>query len=177
MNAILKPDTLFFGQQYDEYGNVQTVVAKVGEVDILEGKPLDIIDNTLLYFGSSLRGAKEGAKAILNNASCPPLLLSKDLDLVLVPSEGYQSETCIWFILKYIVYCDQDASGNGIVVLSDGSRVQINGRREKMLKKIALATKLRDFVHNRHLQFHEPINNPKPYEGKINSNRFALHYE
>ncbi|WP_407676702.1 competence protein ComK [Planomicrobium stackebrandtii] len=57
--------------------------------------PLNLIDTNLRFRGSSMRGALEGARAILEKKSMNPLILDKERDIILFPCRSPFREDCV----------------------------------------------------------------------------------
>ena len=175
MSYVMKENTMVILPKYNSFGQLITVVAEYGKVEEVEMKPIDFIDGTLRYFGSSLRGAKDGAKELLGKVSRPPIMVSEELDLYLVPSAAHKSDRCIWFVLKYIVDCDVDENGNTVVMLLDGSRVEVDISKQRMNDRINQAHALKGRKQNRSKFYYFLPTIHKPF--LVKQNNYQLNFE
>ena len=65
-------------------------------------KPLEIVDYSCKYFGSSYPGRKDGAKNILNSSYKLPILVEDTNNLIFFPTSSPEDKNCSWISLKNI---------------------------------------------------------------------------
>lgn len=65
--------------------------------------PEKVIDYSLEYYGSSMKGSQEASKSILGNKSILPILINAQLDIYLFPSALPKRTNCIWFSHSHIM--------------------------------------------------------------------------
>ena len=65
-------------------------------------RPLEIINYSCKYFGSSYHGRKEGSKGILNSSYKLPILVEDTRNLVFFPTTSPIDDDCSWISLKNI---------------------------------------------------------------------------
>ena len=93
----IKPETVMIVPDYNEHGYLNALVYKRDGVLKTDLSPYDLIDYNLRYLGSSLRGAIEGAKSMLGKVSMNPIIMDKELDIILFPCKSPTREDCVWF--------------------------------------------------------------------------------
>ncbi|WP_110926742.1 competence protein ComK [Bacillus massiliglaciei] len=72
---LINPETVALLVAYDSEGNEQTLVLE-GKVSFyVSKKPLEIMNDTLKYFGSDVEGALTGAKAVLGEGYMLPICI------------------------------------------------------------------------------------------------------
>ena len=68
----------------------------------VSGKPLEIVDYSCKYFGSSYPGRKEGSKDVLNSSYKLPIVVEDTRNLVFFPTTSPTDDDCSWISLKNI---------------------------------------------------------------------------
>ncbi|MGN1402207.1 MAG: competence protein ComK [Bacillus sp. (in: firmicutes)] len=97
---LIGPDTLLLKAEYRKNGYLHTIIVNGNQVIEVSKPPLDVINDTLLQYGSSLAGAKEAAKHHMGNKYTLPLALHGGI--ILFPVESPSRDTCIWLVLNNV---------------------------------------------------------------------------
>lgn len=133
---IMNIETAALIPHYNEFGRLVTIVFERDRYFIVEMSPYALIDYNLRYYGSSMRGAKDGAKDVIGNISMPPVAINEALEIYWLPSKSPTEDDCVWFGLHFIVSCDCDGQGGANVSLTNGYVVQVDLCYKKMNKRI-----------------------------------------
>lgn len=64
--------------------------------------PLEILDYSCKYFGSSYPGRKDGSKDILNSSYKLPILVEDTRNIIFFPTSSPLDDNCIWISLSNI---------------------------------------------------------------------------
>ncbi len=64
--------------------------------------PLEILDYSCKYFGSSYPGRKDGSKDILNSSYKLPILVEDTRNIIFFPTSSPLDDSCIWISLSNI---------------------------------------------------------------------------
>lgn len=149
INYVLDNNTILFSPMYDEFGYLHTTVRDVNGIFNTELGPTLLIDFNLRYYGSSLRGAIDGANMILGNGHMNPVIVNEKLDLYWLPSKSPYKDDCIWFALHHIKdYFDADGKRTKII-FSNGSTIIIEMSRNSFDLKVQKAYKLKGKLESR----------------------------
>ena len=119
-----------------DYGELHSIVINNGQQVEVSLSPKEIIDQNLRRIGTSLRGARDGAKEVLGSASMHPVVLSIEKGMYWFPSESYNNDSCAWFALQYFQDCeaiDEDEAG---VILTNGYRVKVKVSKGSFDKRV-----------------------------------------
>lgn len=146
---VVKHETVLFLPKYNQYGNPSTVVMEESAPFEVSMHPKSLIDYNLKYYGSSLQGARDGAKAILGEVRMYPVVINEKLDIFWFPSKSVVSADCIWFALHHLRDYAAIDSKNTKVLLSNGSTVSIETSIYSFDKKVQRAYKLRGKIAGR----------------------------
>ncbi len=65
-------------------------------------KPLEIVDYSCKYFGSSYPGRKEGSRNILNSKYKLPVVIEDSRYIIFFPTNSPEDDNCVWISLKNI---------------------------------------------------------------------------
>ena len=69
---------------------------------IVQNSPFHIMEESCEYFGSSLEGRKEGAKAILGAEYKVPIIVEDSNNLIAFPTTSPYAPDCCWISLKRV---------------------------------------------------------------------------
>ncbi|MFF5996793.1 competence protein ComK [Lysinibacillus sp. KU-BSD001] len=83
-------------------GEVHSVILHDQQIYHHPKPPLAIFNDNLFRIGSSLRGAKDAAEAMLGSTSMFPFMIDLEHKIVWFPSESPANIDCVWFALHAI---------------------------------------------------------------------------
>ena len=93
---------MVFLTKFDENGNPMTIIMESNYTFEELSSSTELVDYSLKYFGLSLRGARDGSRAVLGNITKYPVLMCERLDLYWFPSKSPRLHECIWFALHHV---------------------------------------------------------------------------
>ncbi|KYC89947.1 competence protein ComK [Heyndrickxia sporothermodurans] len=96
---IINNRTCIIYPYFDQYGNLFAIVIETEGVYLVNLSPMEIVEHSLLNYGSSYQGAKEGARHLLGNTTMNPLMISEKLGIYAIPTMSPSSKECVWFML------------------------------------------------------------------------------
>ncbi|MBO0589489.1 competence protein ComK [Sporosarcina sp. E16_8] len=147
-NYVITYSTILFLPRY-ESGNLFTTVLDNSSPFVVELEPTALIDLSLKYYGSSLRGAGDGANMILGKGKMYPVIVNEKLDLYWFPSKSPLKCDCIWFALHHIEETIELPNKRTQIIFSDGSTITIAISKMSFDKKIQIAYKLKGKLESR----------------------------
>ena len=89
------PDSLLMKSYYQDGHLLAHVYEKEREL-LVRQKPKDVIDYSCQYYGTSLEGNQKGASIVTNYKKKLPVVICKELNLVVFPSSSPSKDTCYW---------------------------------------------------------------------------------
>lgn len=123
--------------KFDEFNNPYTVVYHANGVKKVNLTPHQLLDQELNESGSSLRGAKEAAKAMLGSSSIHPILIPmRSFISVWFPSESTRNDTHIYFELHAIVKVIPLPDEACLVVVSNGDTIEVAVSEQKFKRRM-----------------------------------------
>ncbi|MCM3111966.1 competence protein ComK [Lederbergia lenta] len=87
---------------FDSYGHLFTRVIEGDTSFLVSMSPLQIIEESIIYFGNDYKGARVAAKQALGNIDMPPIKISGSLGIYWFPSMSPSRDECIWFCEDHI---------------------------------------------------------------------------
>ena len=146
---IVRKETMLFLPKFDHFGNLFTVVIENDLEFYVEMSPKVLMDACLGYYGSSLRGASDGAKTILGNIRMCPVLMNGVLELYWFPTKSQDKEDCVWFALHHVKSYERAGVKETKITLSNGVTAIVDVSLYTFKKKIQLAYQLKCKIEER----------------------------
>ncbi|WP_449403813.1 competence protein ComK [Exiguobacterium artemiae] len=100
MRHKITEETLALVPKYGPYGEPQTLLIQEQSEVVLEGHPIKLIEESCLYFGSSMRGRIEAARHILGPNRKTPVLIDWKAQTIFFPTTAKEKAECIWINFK-----------------------------------------------------------------------------
>jgi competence protein ComK len=132
---ILTSETLFMIPDYDRHDRVCTLVQEGKESLIVSQSPKKILEDTMKYYGFTLEGAINGAKAVLGNYHMVPIVVSAPLNMYWFPTQSPSSEHCIWISLVHIEDIVPYSYLQSLVSFKTGVSIIINKKAARLINK------------------------------------------
>ena len=115
----------------------------------VERKPLEIIDYSCKYFGSSYPGRKEGSKDILNSSYKLPILVEDTRNLVFFPTTSPVDNDCSWISLKNIKEYKRLNNLQTEVEFKNGKIITVDISYNSFNNQVMRASRLESITRNR----------------------------
>ncbi|CAH0343788.1 competence protein ComK [Bacillus sp. CECT 9360] len=93
---ILNHDSSIVAPEFDGYGHENSIVIENDQPFIVRMRPVDLINETIKYYGFSLSGAIEGSRSILGNINMPPIVVIPSSDTIWFPCKSHKHKDCVW---------------------------------------------------------------------------------
>ena len=176
---IVNVNTDVFIPYYNEFGELRTIVLERDLCKEVPLSPYKLIDYNLRYYGSSMRGARDGVKATIGTASRPPVMINEAQGIYMVPSKSPRLESCIWFNLDSYLKCVDDQLGGAYVILTNGNIIQVDVPKIRMENHFDRAYVLKSKREKRTKQMEQTDPISKRFFVKFNPNQlnFELYEE
>ncbi|MDW0113129.1 competence protein ComK [Sporosarcina saromensis] len=124
---------------------------------LVEEKQEEILNATLLYYGASLRGARDGAKSILGKIKKMPIMVNETLGHYWFPVISPAKPVCIWLALHHIISYESIDKTHTKVWLSGGSFIIVPISKKSLEEKIQRTCTLRYEIETRTARATEQI--------------------
>lgn len=135
-------DTMMILPNYTN-GQLNSLVCRKNGCVVADKNPYQLIDYNLLYRGTSLRGAMEGANHVLGNVSMHPIIVDYEKEIILFPCKSPFRKDCVWFSLRHVYATEDLKDKQTLVTLSNGSTIVVDISNETFERKLRKAYELR----------------------------------
>ena len=140
-------DACVLQPKFDQFNNLYTLMVTPNGYNKVPFTPMQLLDMELKQHGSSLKGAKEAAKAVLNSNSVNPIMIPRSpLVHIWFPTEAMRnSEYCMYFALHHVEKIEPYTENRSIAVLMNYERIQVPVSYSKLNKQWS---KAKDYFSN-----------------------------
>ncbi|MEK4079047.1 competence protein ComK [Solibacillus sp. FSL K6-1126] len=128
--CVLKP-------KFDQFNNLYTLVITPNGYKKVPFTPMQLLDMELKQHGSSLKGAKEAAKAVLKSNSVNPIMIPRSpLVHIWFPTEAIRnSGHCMYFALHHVEDVKPYMENRSIAVLTNYEEIKVLVPYSKLKKQ------------------------------------------
>ena len=146
---IMNYETILFSPKNNEYGRIYTKILEKDRLYLVDMGPTDLMDANLKYYGSSLKGASDGASMILGGVSMTPVIVNERRGIYWFPSKSPTKVDCVWFALHHIKHYHSVVKGKTVVTFNNGSTFDLDISYYSFDKKVKRAYKLKGKMEGR----------------------------
>jgi competence protein ComK len=145
-NYIINEKTILLTGIYGHHGHLQTLVIETGKTFRVNNATEQILTKSLYKMGTTLREAKNNAKAHLGNLNMCPIKVNSQLGLYLFPSKSPKRPDCVWFSLVHVKGAKSLGKNKTKVLLSQGHSIIVDCTLTSFKTKLHRAQKLRKII-------------------------------
>lgn len=98
----INQETVLLTGEYNEYGKLCTRVIEGEHTFLVNMKPTEVINKTMLGLGSDFHAGRKSAREILGDINLCPIKVNCNLGIWLFPTKSYNHDFCIWFSLEHV---------------------------------------------------------------------------
>lgn len=123
------------------------VIETHGEL-IINKTPMEIIEDSCLYFGSSYDGRHTATKYLLGISYKSPIVVEESRNIIFFPTNSPRQYDCCWISLRNII--DYKRRYNrSIIYFDNGKQIQLNISYGSLDNQILRATRLESVMRNK----------------------------
>lgn len=105
--------------------NIYSQVIETDKTFQVKMKPMQIIDRSCRYYGSSYAGRKAGTFEIINVSHKPPIAVDHVNNIFMFPTLSSSRPQCGWISLKHVEDCNPTDLDNTNVFLKNGRTLEL----------------------------------------------------
>ncbi|WP_312474733.1 competence protein ComK [Neobacillus sp.] len=144
---LINEKTVLFYGIFNENGELFTHVIDEDDEFTVMMSPVQLIDKTLISYGSNFKGALNSSTQLLGeNRRMYPIKIDASLDIWLFPTKSYKKETCIWFALNHVKGTQPLGVKFTKIFLSYGHTIEIVMKESAFRDKRLTAEDLKDKI-------------------------------
>lgn len=123
--------------KFDQFNNLYTLIITPTGYKKVPFTPIQLLDMELKLHGSSLKGAREAAKAVLTSNSINPIMIPRSpLVHIWFPTEAMRnSEHCMYFALHHVEDVKSYMENRSIAVLTNYEEIKVPVPHSKLKKQ------------------------------------------
>ncbi|GAM14750.1 competence protein ComK [Mesobacillus selenatarsenatis] len=139
----INQETVLLTGEYNENGKLCTRVIEGEDTFLVDMKPIDVINKTLLGLGSNFNAGRKSSREILGDIYMCPIKINCNLGIWLFPTKSYNNEFCVWFSLTHVKKTKAVGIRKTEVYLSYNHTFVINMKESKFNQRKQAAKDLR----------------------------------
>lgn len=148
---IINGSTSMLVPEYNSTGHLCTRAFEENHCFFVAKSPIDIIKESLLYYGNDWKGATTASRSILGNVDMVPIKICGTLGLYWFPHKSPHQHDCVWFALAHVLNYETKKTNNYLqVVVTGDHEIMIDSSYSRYDRQVSRTRKLRDILHFRH---------------------------
>jgi competence protein ComK len=132
------------------YGRkIFSIIIEMEDEFLVKMKPMEIVDRSCRYFGSSYKGRKEGTRELMGITHKPPIIVEPSHQIFLFPTVSPSSLECAWLSHSHII--SHSASGNGTtkVIFQNNKSIRLDISKGSFENQFFHTAQLRTIISSR----------------------------
>jgi len=105
---------------------MSSVIYELNDLLHVEQRPIDVIEQSCRYFGSSYHGRKEGTRDLMGVTHKPPIVIDPANAIYFFPTTSSTRPQCIWLSHSYVKKHSKTANNATIVTFTNGEELTVN---------------------------------------------------
>lgn len=123
-------------------------IYEIGETFIIEKTPMEIIEDSCKYFGSSYVGRHEGTKSLIGINYKTPIIIEETNNIIFFPTSSPRFPNCSWISLKH-VWKYEKVENYSKIYFKNGFCISLEISYGSLQNQILRASLLESKIHNR----------------------------
>ena len=111
--------------------------------------PLEILDYSCKYFGSSYPGRKDGSKDILNSSYKLPILVEDTRNIIFFPTSSPLDDSCTWISLGNIKDYSKVGKNKREILFKNNKVMTVDVSYYSFNNQVMRASRLESIIRNR----------------------------
>ncbi|WP_221563528.1 competence protein ComK [Alkalihalobacillus sp. TS-13] len=148
---LINGETMVILPHFDAFGNLHSLVIESERELIVKQKPIEIMKDSCLYYGSSLQGRVDGAIHVTKFSRMVPIMICNRAGIFFFPTQSSKSESCIWIAHSHVKEILPLHTEHCQVVLTNNKTVPVQVTKAVMESKVNRAAQYRHLVNQQQL--------------------------
>ncbi len=115
----------------------------------IDNSPLNILEHSCEYFGSSYEGRKEGTKKMLGITHKSPIIIEESRKIIFFPTSSPENQDCIWINLEKIDKYYKVDHKKSVIKFKNGELMEFDISIGSLTNQILRATRLKYVLEER----------------------------
>lgn len=126
----------------------KTIVYETDDSFIVDKTPLEIMEESCEYFGSSLEGRQIGTSKLIGFTHKVPIIVEETFDLIFFPTLSPRNEECSWLSYSHIFKPDK-FKDKSIIELKNGKKIVVGVSSAIIDNQLYRCSRLKDVLQIR----------------------------
>ena len=129
-------------------GDTKTIVYELDNSFVVDETPLQIMEDSCEYFGSSFDGRVIGTSKLVGYTHKVPIIVEETKDLIFFPTLSPKNTDCSWLSYKHISKIDKFREKT-LIELLNGKKIVINASNAIIDNQLYRCFRLKNTLQNR----------------------------
>ena len=128
--------------------NCSKIIEKDAEY-LINISPINIMEHSCEYFGSSYEGRKEGTRKLLGITHKAPIIVEESRKIIFFPTTSPENKDCIWINLEKIDKYYKIDPKRSAILFKNGETIEFDLSFGSLSNQILRATRLKYILEER----------------------------
>ena len=129
--------------------NNSSRIIENNESYVINVPPMQVLEHSCEYFGSSYEGRKEGTKKMLGITHKSPIIIEESQKMIFFPTTSPERSDCIWINLEKIEKYYKIDNRKSAIVFKNGDKLEFDVSYGSLSNQILRATRLKFILDER----------------------------
>ena len=129
--------------------NNSSRIIENNESYVINVPPMQVLEHSCEYFGSSFNGRKEGTKKLLGITHKSPIIVEESRKIIFFPTTSPDRIDCVWINLEKVNKYYKSSSKKSIIEFKNGDIIEFDVSIGSLTNQIMRACRLKDILEER----------------------------
>lgn len=129
--------------------NNSSRIIENNESYVINVPPIQVLEHSCEYFGSSFNGRKEGTKKLLGITHKSPIIVEESRKIIFFPTTSPDRIDCVWINLEKVNKYYKSSSKKSIIEFKNGDIIEFDVSIGSLTNQIMRASRLKYILEER----------------------------
>ena len=129
--------------------NNSSRIIENNESYVINVPPMQVLEHSCEYFGSSFNGRKEGTKKLLGITHKSPIIVEESRKIIFFPTTSPDRIDCVWINLEKVNKYYKSSSKKSIIEFKNGDIIEFDVSIGSLTNQIMRASRLKYILDER----------------------------
>lgn len=129
--------------------NNSSRIIENNESYVINVPPMQVLEHSCEYFGSSFNGRKEGTKKLLGITHKSPIIVEESRKIIFFPTTSTDRIDCVWINLEKVNKYYKSSSKKSIIEFKNGDIIEFDVSIGSLTNQIMRASRLKYILEER----------------------------
>lgn len=129
--------------------NNSSRIIENNESYVINVPPMQVLEHSCEYFGSSFSGRKEGTKKLLGITHKSPIIVEESRKIIFFPTTSPDRIDCVWINLEKVNKYYKSSSKKSIIEFKNGDIIEFDVSIGSLTNQIMRASRLKYILEER----------------------------